>query len=274
MIDITKASGAIVPFEPDKLRKSLKRVGTEDNLINEIINEVMNVLVPGMSTRTIYQIAFRLLKKKSQTSAAKFHLKRAIMHLGVSGYPFEKYVSELMQCMGYKTITNIIIKGHCVNHEVDIIAKKDNTEIIVECKYHHRPGLKCDVTIALYFKARFIDIEQASEHTTEIKREGWLVTNTRFTSDAMQYGRCANLHLISWDYPERGSLQQIIDTAKLYPITCITNFTKAETNQLLDNNIILCKTIRDNPQLLDPLRIPSARKNAILQQCKQLCLSV
>lgn len=258
-------------FDPEKLHRSLKRVGAQETIINEIIDEVTTLLTPGMSTRTIYQIAFKLLRKKSRVSAAKYHLKRAILHLGISGYPFEKYFSELMRYQGYQIQNNQIIHGHCVNHEVDVIAKTDNTEIFVECKYHHRPGIKCDVTISLYFKARFTDIQQGYKNLGNKKLEGWLVTNTRFSSDALQYGRCAGLNLISWDYPETGNLREIIEPSGLYPITCVTNLTKAEINQLIENNIILCKTIHDDPRLLDTLRIPEPRRESILQQCKTLC---
>ncbi|MDR3477869.1 MAG: restriction endonuclease [Gammaproteobacteria bacterium] len=271
MIEITKASGDIVPFDAEKLRRSLKRVGTQENLINQIVNEVYAALTPGMSTRTIYQIAFRILRSKSRISAAKYHLKRAIMHLGISGYPFEKYFSELLSYQGYQVQTNQTIRGRCVSHEVDVLAKKDKEVIFVECKYHHRAGIKCDVTIALYFKARFTDIQEGYTDLTDKTLAGWLVTNTRFSSDAMQYGRCAGLHLIGWDYPETGSLVEIIETTGLYPITCISNLTKGELNRLIDNKVVLCKSLMESPDILDQLRIPLARKNSILQQCKILC---
>ena len=38
--DITKASGEIVEFSPDKLRRSLKRTGADQQTINDIIIHV------------------------------------------------------------------------------------------------------------------------------------------------------------------------------------------------------------------------------------------
>lgn len=274
MIQITKASGEIVPFDPAKLRRSLKRVGTDDNLVNQIVDEVTNKLSPGMSTHAIYQIAFRLLRNKSRTLAAKYHLKRAIMHLGLSGYPFEKYFAELLRHQHFQAQNNQIIQGYCIDHEVDVVAMKDNRNIYVECKYHHRQGLKCDVTIALYIKARFLDIQKGYKEHSNKNLEGWLVTNTRFTSDALKYGRCAELHLVAWDYPEKDNLKEMVELSGLYPITCITNLTKAEIAQLIGKNIILCKSIHENPKILDQLRIPMPRRHSVLQQCEKLCMLI
>lgn len=271
MINIIKASGEKVPFEPEKLRRSLLRVGAYEELINQILDEVVNYLHDGMSTREIYRIAFRLLHKKSRTLAAKYHLKRAIMRLGVTGYPFEKYFAEILRHQRFEVQNNQIIKGHCVNHEVDIVAKKNNKHIYIECKYHNFQGNKCTVKIPLYVKARFIDIIEKQQNMTAENFEMWLVTNTRFTSDALQYGNCAGLHLVSWDYPQNNSLKEQIEISGLYPITCITQFTKMELSRLFSNNIVLCKSIRDDPNILDQLRISAEKKSSIMNQCKALC---
>lgn len=270
MVTIIKTSGETAPFDPRKLYHSLKKVGTDQKIINHIMNEVSRSLKEGMTTHEIYRIAFRLLRKESKTLASKYHLKRAIMQLGVSGYPFEKYVAEILRHQGFQVQTNQIIQGFCINHEVDVVAKRDNQVIFIECKYHNRLGIKCDVKISLYFKARFVDIEQRYKKAPSEKLEGWLVTNTRFTEDASKYGMCTGLHLIGWDYPEKGSLKEQIEISGLYPITCITNFTRAEISQLLLDNVILCKTLYNDPYLLEQLRIPKPRRDSIIHQCQML----
>jgi len=80
--------------------------------------------------------------------------------LGSTGYPFEKYIAQLLRYQGYIANNNQIIKGFCVSHEVDVTAEKKEKLIFVECKYHNKLGIRCDVKISLYFKARFMDIEQ------------------------------------------------------------------------------------------------------------------
>lgn len=270
MTTIIKTSGERVSFDPNKLYQSLSRVGANELLVREIVDEVSHSLTEGMSTHEIYRIAFRLLRKKSKTMAAKYHLKQAIMQLGLSGFPFERYVAEIMRHQGFQVQNDQIIEGYCVNHEVDVVAIRNNEKIFVECKYHNRLGLKCDVKISLYFKARFNDIEQAYQKKTQEILKGWLVTNTKFTTDAIQYGRCAGLHLMDWAYPAKGSLKELIEFSGLYPITCVTNFTKAELSQLLEQDIVLCKTISDDPSLLQQLNIPKFRTRTIIEQCHTL----
>ncbi|MGE3919646.1 MAG: restriction endonuclease [Gammaproteobacteria bacterium] len=275
MVNIVKASGETAEFDANKLRRSLKRVGTNPSIIEKIVTEVKRALKPGMSTHAIYQIAFRLLRKASHTLAAKYHLKQAIMRLGSSGYPFEKYMAALLRYHGYQVENNKFIKGYCVSHEVDVLAKGHGKRIFVECKYHNRSGLRCDVKVALYVKARFQDIDQAYKNKSDHDvLEGWLATNTRFTIDAMQYARCAGLHLVAWDYPKTGNLKELIEFSGLYPISCITNFTKAELGELIENNVILCKSLHEQPDLLESFKIPKIRKESILKQCRELCLPV
>ncbi|MDR3442963.1 MAG: restriction endonuclease [Legionella sp.] len=270
MTTIIKTSGEQVPFDSNRLHQSLKRVGADESLIKEIVDEVSRSVVDRMSTHTIYRMAFHLLRKKSRTIAAKYHLKRAIMQLGLSGYPFEKYVAEILQHQGFQTQNNQIVHGFCVSHEVDIVAERSDQKIFIECKYHNRLGIKCDVKISLYFKARFQDIELSYKKKAGEKVKGWLVTNTQFTQDAIQYGLCVGLHLVGWDFPAKGSLKELIEFSGLYPITCITSFTKAEISQLLEKNITICKTISNNIHLLDELDIPKSRRDSIIEQCHSL----
>lgn len=193
------------------------------------------------------------------------------MRLGITGYPFEKYVAEILQNQRFKTKTNQIIRGRCVTHEVDVVANNIKKQIYIECKYHNYQGKKCNVKTPLYVKARFMDIEEAYGKNLSLQFEGWLITNARFTADAVQYGHCVGLHLIGWDYPTSGSLKELIEISGLYPITCISDFTKSELRRLFSKNIVLCKSINDDPSILDQLRISFLRKNIILEQCQQLC---
>lgn len=273
-ISITKASGEIVPFSADKLKHSLERAGASESEIERIVEEINNRLYEGISTKKIYRIAFNLLKESSRHLAAKYHLKRAIMELGPSGYPFEKFIGEILRYQGYKTTVGVIVQGQCVNHEIDVIAEVDHQHLMIECKYHNQPGTFSDVKIPLYIQARFKDVEaqwlKLPGHGTKF-HQGWIVTNTRFSTDAIQYGNCAGLHLLGWDYPVKKSLKDQIDTLGLYPITCLTTLTKTEKQRLLDRKIVLCKEICDNEQYLAQAGINPTRIKSVLEEGNQLC---
>ncbi|TXI13222.1 MAG: ATPase [Pedobacter sp.] len=266
---ITKASGLQVPFDVNKLRQSLHQSNADQDTINEVLTEVQKQFCHGMSTQKIYQIAFGLLKKKPKPFAAKYKLRRAIMELGPSGFPFERYVAEILKHQGYSVKLGEILKGHCVNHEIDIIAEKENQYLMIECKFHNQISYTCNVKIPLYIKARFQDLEQNEDNNSLPPKkmiQGWLITNTKFSSDAIKYGLCAGLQLVGWDYPRNNSLSAQVDAAGLYPLTCLTSLTQNEKQLLLDKKIVLCRELQNNPSLISNTSMSESRKKHILDE--------
>jgi len=268
---ITKKSGERVPFEERKLINSLKRSGASDEDIEKVLVALDGQLVNGMSTHKIYQKAYDLLKIKSRKVAGRYRLKKAIMELGPTGYPFERFVGKLIEFMEYDTQVGVIVQGKCVQHEVDVVAEAEQKRIIVECKYHREGNRKSDVKVAMYIRSRFNDIEKAWKEEGKLDHqelEGWLVTNTRFTKDALTYGECAGLKLISWDYPEIGSLRQRIDHAGLHPITSLHSMTKKEKQYLLDEGIVLCRELTED--LLAKFGIRASKIRRIMDEANDL----
>jgi hypothetical protein len=271
---INKASGDQVPFSEEKLKQSLRRSGADREVIDAITEEVKKQLYDGMPTKKIYKLAFALLKKNSKPFAAKYKLKEAIMELGPSGFPFEKYIAEILKHNGFKIKVGEVVNGHCVKHEIDVIAEKEDKHFMIECKYHHSPGIICNVKIPLYIEARFRDVEaewkKLPGHSVKF-HQGWVVTNTRFSSDAVQYGNCIGLNLIGWNFPAKESLNNLIEHSGLYPVTCLTTLTKKEKQILLDNNIVLCREICDKPASLKLANISELRIKNVLEEGRILC---
>lgn len=274
-IKIVKANGETDTFQVEKLRQSLRRSGASDETIDAVVEEVVANLHDGMTTNAIYKHAYKRLRQISRqsTTASRYSLKRAIMEMGPSGYPFEHLIARILERHGYTTEVGVIRKGHCVNHEVDVLAVRDAHVVSIECKYHNRQGYICDVKVPLYIQSRFLDLQRASRENgngPEIT-EGWIVTNTRFSGDAMDYGRCMNLRLISWDYPEGESLKDRIERAGLYPVTVLTNLKKAEMAKILDAKIVTCRELVMGKEILDTLGIGAKRIAAVLDEAKNLC---
>lgn len=271
---ITKASGEKVPFSAHKLENSLKRAGATTEVIDAIVQQVTNSLFEGITTKEIYHIAFELLRNKRSSSAAKYKLKHAIMELGPTGFPFEKYFAEVLKNQGFKTKVDQTLQGHCVSHEIDVIAEKGDNYFMVECKFHNQPGFICDVKIPLYIQSRFKDVENSLDQLPGQSRkfhQGWVVTNTRFSADAIQYGACVGLHLVGWDYPHKGSLREQIDQAGLYPITCLTTLTEDEKGKLLEMGIVLSKDLYEDHLALSQIGIAKDRIATIVNESKEVC---
>jgi hypothetical protein len=271
---IVKSSGEKVPFSLEKLRRSLKSSGADDPLVSQIVDRVRDELYQGISTKEIYNRAYALLKKERTFLASRYKLKKAIYELGPTGYPFEKFISAIMQATGHTTIVGRILPGICVQHEIDVFAVKEGMVTIVECKFHSEEGRNCNVKVPLYIHSRYRDIKGHWERKKDSEAGfdvGWVVTNTRFTEDALTYGKCAGLYLLSWDHPKGDGLKDRIDKFHLYPITVSTLLSNREMQFLLDRDVVLCKQLLRDSFYLDHLGIAPLRKERILREIGLLC---
>lgn len=271
---VTKASGEKVQFSLGKLELSLRRAGAGDELIQEVLRELEPMLYEGISTKKIYKHAFAILKKLSKTTAARYSLKQGIMQLGPSGFPFEKFVAEMLLVQGYTTEIGVFVDGQCIRHEIDVIAAKDGKRYMIECKYHNLHHNKSDVKVPMYIQSRFKDVEKVwpSEQEYETRfNQGWIVTNTRFTEDAIRYASCMGLRLIGWDFPHNGGLKDMVDSLALYPLTCLTSLSHTEKQNLLNMKVVLCKELMHNSALLQKAGVRDKHLEQVLKEVESLC---
>jgi hypothetical protein len=322
---ITKASGETDHYDVEKLRDSLRKSGATEEAVDKVVEEIESQLRFGMTTRKIYRKAFQALRRNSIHAASRYQLKQAIMELGPSGYPFERFVAGLFAARGYRTEVGRVVDGLCVKHELDVIAWQDGHVALVECKFRNQPGSKTDVKVALYYHARVNDVVAAwdrdrghsrhnhrvsdqSFHTLEaylggavslppsarrdalmdsldrapdaplIRKsdpvqsnggpsfEGWLVTNAKFTDDAIMYGSCAGLRMLGWDYPENASLVKLIEQTRLMPVTMLQSLSKRDKALLLDQDITICKDLFENASIMEKLGIDKSRRRRAMNE--------
>ncbi len=270
-IIVRKASGKEEYFSFQKLRNSLIRSHASHDEAEGIVNELKEKIFQGISTKKIYSMAFRLLKKKSPHIASRYALKKGIMELGPSGFPFEKFIGEIFKFEGYQTEVDRILNGKCVTHEIDVICKKEDTIMLMECKYKNQAGVSVDVKVPLYIHSRFQDLLENNLIVKPFtKFIGWIVTNSRFTDDALAFGNCRGIQLLGWDYPYKCSLKDRIDESGLYPITCLSSLTINEKKLLLEKGLILVSEINKNEKILLKVGISPKRLKNIFDECKKL----
>ena len=272
-IKVRKNTGELVTFDAHKLAEALRRSGAGEEDIEKVIQQVKSSIYEGITTKKIYQLAYNQLRKLSNRSAGRYKLKKALLEMGPTGFPFELFVGKLIETEGFSVKTGQLIRGRCVQHEVDVVGIKPGEILMAECKFHQSEGVKSDVKISLYVHSRFDDIKfrYEDEHLNQHSRFiPMLVTNTRFTEDARQYGECAGLRLMSRDYPAGHSLKDLIDRTGLYPITVLKSLNKQEAVALMEKGIVLCKEIVDQPEMLNMLRLPYRRFNNVVQEAQAL----
>ncbi|MBV9158979.1 MAG: restriction endonuclease [Candidatus Kaiserbacteria bacterium] len=268
---IKKADGEFEPFDPAKLEHSLAHAGASSTARARILAAVVDMLHPGVTTEEIYQHAFNLLKHEEERPvAARYSMKRAVLALGPSGFPFEQFVAAILHGHGWTVRTDVTLIGRCAPHEVDVVAEKNGKRVGIEAKFHNEAGGKTDIKDALYVHARYEDLARAPLKSSRVD-EGWLITNTVFTKNAIRYARCSNLTLIGWDYPTTRGLQHLIEEAGVHPLTALTTLSESEKKRLLERRIVLCKQVT-TPHLLKDNGVPSDKIQDIVDEASRLCI--
>lgn len=270
---IVKADGTQEIFDPTRLISSLIRAGAGRHTAEHITETISRSVVPGISSKEVYTRAFALLRKEARPVAARYALRRALLELGPSGHPFEDFISHLFIAEGWQVETRKFIKGKCVVHETDFYAShpKKGEYLAAELKYHNDPGYKTDLKIALYVKSRFDDIFACDPKVRACPIDrGVLVTNTKFTSDAIAYAECAGVELLGWSYPEHDNLFMRMSKAKVYPVTTLTGLSRSEKRLLIDQQVIAVDQLLASPRILDVLHLSPEKVGEILAEAEGL----
>lgn len=272
-MQVKKFSGELVDFDVNRLKGSLSKSGASGDVVDEVWETMKPMVYDGISTRDLYRLAFRLLKREADAFAARYSLKRALTDLGPAGYYFEQWVAKLFGHVDYQTLTGQLLAGNSVTHEVDVVAQKGDELLLVECKFRNTEDAKITVSTPMYFLSRVRDFEGREfsffgKHLSFTG--GWLVTNAYMTTDSIRFAQYYGLNLLSWDYPEESSIKRRVDNAGLYPITCLTTVTKNEKDILLKQGCILVKDILGDEALLDSLYCGPRKKRRIIQEATEL----
>ena len=273
-INIIKESGDTAPFIRAKVEKSLMRSGAYPALARQIALEVEKNLVSGTKTQDIYNLAYKILKRENaRPIAARYSLKKAITALGPTGFPFERFIGEIFNRKGFNVQVGVVVKGKCVNHEVDVVAKNDEKHYFMECKFHADQARSTDVKVALYVHSRFRDILEKMDDKKLCHKihKAWVITNTRLSQDAIAYGECNGMKMIGWNYPKGRGVEVLIEETGLHPLTCLTTINDNEKRMLLDNNVVLVQDLPEKIYLLKNLGIKDKNLENLLKEAKDIC---
>ena len=276
-IHLTKATGEKVIFSRQKLIQALANAGANDVQQQTIANQIEASLYDGIPSSKIHQLVYSYLKKgKSHREAGRYRLKKAIFDLGPSGYPFEIFVGKLFESFGYKVEISVLVSGKCIQHEVDVVARKDHEVVIVEAKFRGDYRGKTTVQVPLYIQSRFNDIKAKWEEEGKYenhKVRSFVCTNARFTGDAIKYSECVGLGLISWDYPQKLSLKSIIDQSGLHPLTSLHSLRKTDKKQFLEKGIVLCSELFQQQDFMRELGFTKQKISKVLKEADLLIRS-
>lgn len=263
---VLKNSGEEQDFSKTKLQKSLEHTCLSPDSCASITEEVSREISPTTSSNDIFRKTSSLLSKKSRLAAVQYSLKRSLFDLGPEGHHFETFVARYFEELQYSTFECVTVQGHFVKHEIDVIASRPKEKIYVECKFHNRLGIKNDIKVALYVKARWDDLRDGPDGR---KITGfYLASNTSFTLDAITYAKGTGLHLLGVNAPEQSSFLDEIKRLKLYPITSLTTLNHFLKRQLLSKKIVVANDLLIHKNVLKELGCTQEQLNEI---CDEVC---
>ncbi|MDD4409585.1 MAG: restriction endonuclease [Candidatus Pacebacteria bacterium] len=273
---IVNSLGVREPFSEKKVFNALKRSGASNQVANNILVKVKDNFIPEMTTFELFKMVRAFLKKEELQTSIKFNLRESMRLLGPAGFIFEKYIADVFGECGYKVKIDQIIKGRCVDYEMDVLAKKEGVMYLTECKYRNRQGEKVDVNVCLKEFALLNDVrrgKQFSGDTSISSIQSLIVTNTKFTEQAIKYAECEGIYLFGWRYPTDGGLEKIIEDRNLYPITILPSFKNHLMDYFAGKGMMLAKdvlAIKDIAKFSEIAKIPERQIEALYKEAKAL----
>ncbi|MDD4358232.1 MAG: restriction endonuclease [Candidatus Pacebacteria bacterium] len=266
MVNIINSLGEKEPFSSKKIYNSLVKSGADLDVAHKITKEIKKEIYSNISTFDIYKLVKQKLNKEEKASALRFDLKYAIKRIGPEGFVFEKYIKRIFEELGFRVINNKMVKGRCIVYEIDFIAKNNEVEYIGECKYRNATGDRVDVNVIL---KSFAVLDDLRNNSLNKNVEAMVVTNEKFTENAVRYAKCKKIKLLGWKYPVEHGLESIIDERKLYPITILPSFNKNYIDIFVKEDLLLIKNL-DKVRSLKKYKIKDDYLKALKEEAKLL----
>lgn len=244
MKHVTKSDGSLQPFDPGKVRRTLRNMGVSAKEADRIADEIEELVPDGVPTSAVFR---RIRAQASAVRPAVRHrtnLRRALSLIRPKP-DFEEFVRVLLRENGYRVRTGCVLAGRCGEHEVDAIATKDGTTIFVEVKHHVSQRRVTGLDESRIARAIIEDLQEGfrSGHCPVAIDGALIVCNTRLSEHAKRYATCRGIGHIGWDYPEDRNLQTMIEETASYPVTIVAGVTRPVSAGLAAAGIVTAKQI-------------------------------
>jgi hypothetical protein len=221
-------------------------MGATRDVAESIAEEIENRIYDGIETKTILQMIFKRLRKHKPVIRHQIDLRKALSLLNPAP-DFERFIQLLLSEHNYEVTPNQVVKGRCVEHEVDAVARKNGETCIVEVKHHYKYHTPTSLDVSRISRAVFEDVTEGYElGLNNLKIDyALIVCNTKLSEHAKRYADCRGIHHIGWSSPPNHDLQTMIEEKKLYPITFLKGLNAKTRNKLVHNGVILLKQLTE-----------------------------
>lgn len=272
-IYVIKADGRKQLFDRNKIMRTCLRMGATQDMAEAIVSRIEKQSYNNIPTKKIIRMVLSYMRKYNSKYKYVINLRDAICMLRPKP-DFEMFIAQLMKSHGFKVKSNRMIRGRCVEHEIDAIAERatrdkhghDVEEVLyVEVKHHYKPHTYTGMDVFLEAQATFEDlVDGYKSGENNIPFTGTMVvSNTKLSDHALRYSKCRGIVGLAWKTPPDRGLERMIEEKKLYPITFIRGLTPDQQSRLGDNRIVTMRQLleKSDSELHRMTRIP--KKNII-----------
>lgn len=243
-ITVTKADGTRQLFDREKIVRTCLRMGASRKIAEDVAKKIELKAYEGIPTKKILQMIFRQLSRYKPDVRHRIDLRKALSLMNPKP-DFERFVQILLSEHGYEVTPNQIVRGRCVEHEIDGIAKKDGKTYIMEVKHHFDYHAQTSLDVSRIVRAVFEDVTDGFElGLNNLKVDGSLIVcNTKLSEHARRYAECRGIQHIGWSYPPNCDLRTMIEERELYPVTYLKDLDTETKEKLSSAGIILLKQL-------------------------------
>jgi len=252
LVFVTKADGSKQLFDKQKVIRTSMRMGASRQFAFEVAQKVENRVYEGMPTEKVLALIFRFMRKNKPSIVHLFDLRKGLS-LMASKPEFELFVRVLLSHHGFEVSSNQILKGRCVEHEVDAIARKNGVTYFVEAKHHLSYHALTGLDESRIASAVLEDVSEAFQAgVNDFKIDNALiVTNTRYSEHAIRYGLCKGIMQVGWNYPVNQGLENMIEEKRLHPLSCLRGLNIEDRLRLVDCGLVLIRQLlAEDPRTL------------------------
>ncbi len=245
MVLVVKADGKKEEFDRKKIIRTCLQFHLSEDVAEKVASKIEKRLYDGITTKKIYQIVLKYVRKHKPEMRHRADLRHAISLLRPKP-DFEEYVRVVLREHGYRVEANRIVSGGCVEHELDGIAEKDGIVHCLEVKHHTEHHSYTGLHVFLEAFAAYEDLVDGGKigKNSHNFRGLIVVSNTKVSEHAKKYTECKGVKNVCWDYPEDASLRTMINGNKnLYPITIIKELDFYTQTKLADEGIVTLKQL-------------------------------
>jgi len=273
MIFVTKFDGRKQPFLKSKIVKTCLRMHATYAQAKAVADKIEKEAYDGIPTQKILSMVFAYMKKFKPEIKYQIDLREAISLLRPKP-DFEKFVGLLLESQGYSIEQNLIIPGKCVEHEIDVVARKGDETVYVEVKHHMNHHTYTGLDVFLEANSTFEDLKEGykeRKHNINFTK-ALVVCNTKISEHAKTYADCKGIGYMGWKFPEQRGLESIIEEKKLYPITMLKSLDPKVEVRLGDYGIVLLKQIIELKleELEKITKLPSNKVKKLLDETKKI----